>query len=138
MEPPCSDVLPLTARMILKYAECIELLNTGSRKIFFQACCDNERQMDRVGIQGYGLVPKELGFGANLYQAAVKAEQAGPYLLFHIHYHRHIATLTQESFAGEDRQIKSPDLVIANKDLKRNLGLRRSIKVHISTPTNPL
>lgn len=118
-------MLPHTARMMLKYAESIAFLNTGSRQTYFQTRCDNERRIDRVEerkssiIQGYGLVLKKLGFGGNCYQAIVKAGQAVPYLLFHLHSHLHIAFLTQESLAGEDRPIQSPEIHHEHADLCR-------------------
>ena len=131
-DPPRPEVFPHTARMMLSYAQCLDFLNTGSRQIRFQPRSDSERRMDRIEelksntIQEYRLVPKELGFGGNCYQAAVRAGQAGPYLLLHFQYYLQIAFLTQESLAGEEEApVKSLDRTVVDHDRKRKLELRK-------------
>lgn len=100
------EVLPHMARMIGLYAQSIDFLNTGSSQIRFQPRSDGEHRMERIeGLQrdiiaNYRLIPKEVGFGANHYQAAVVSESAAPYLILHLFYHLQIAFLTQESLAG--------------------------------------
>ncbi|KAK3174824.1 hypothetical protein OEA41_002070 [Lepraria neglecta] len=131
-EPIRPEVFPHTARMMLIYAQCLDFLNTGSRQIRFQPRSDSERRMDRIEelksnvIREYRLVPKELRFGANCYQAAVKAGRAGPYLLLHLQYYLQIAFLTQESLAGEEEAAeKPPSRNITDEDRKRGLELRK-------------
>ena len=131
-EPIRPEVFPHTARMMLIYAQCLDFLNTGSRQIRFQPRSDSERRMDRIEelksnlIREYRLVPKELGFGANCYQAAVKAGQAGPYLLLHLQCYLQIAFLTQESLAGEEEAAEiPPSRNITDEDRKRGLELRK-------------
>ena len=119
--------------MMLIYAQCLYFLNTGSRQIRFQPRSDSERRIDRIEelksnvIREYRLVPKELDFGANCYQAAVKAGQAGPYLLLHLQHYLQIAFLTQESLAGEEEAAaeKPPSRNITDGDRKRGLELRK-------------
>jgi hypothetical protein len=73
------EVYPHMARMFLVYAQCLDFLNTSSLQIRFQTRSNSEHRMERVeGLKGmlleaYRLIPKELGLGANCYQAAVKA-----------------------------------------------------------------
>lgn len=120
---------------MLAYAQSIDFLNTGSRQIRFQSSTESDHRMDRIEelkgniIQEYRLVPKEISFGANYYQAAVKAGQAGPYLLLHLQYHLQIAFLTQESLAGEEESlVRAPDRSVTNEepiDRRPNLDIRR-------------
>lgn len=120
--------------MMLAYAQAIDFLNTGSRQIRFQSELDGDR-MDRIeelkahDIQEYRLVPREIGFGANQYQAAVNAGQAGPYLLLHLQYHLQIAFLAQESLAGEEESLaKPPDRSVTVEepiDRRPNLDVRK-------------
>ena len=130
-----SEVYPQTARMMLKYAESIDFLNTGSRQIRYQSDEDNEHRMNRIEqlkgqlIEGYRLIPKDVAFGANCYQAAVSAGQAGPYLLLHLQYHLQIAFLTQESLAGEEEKLaRAPDRSVTVEepiDRRPHLDVRR-------------
>lgn len=104
--PVKAEVYPSLARMMLDYARSIDFLNTGSSQIRYQSPADNMRRMDRIEehkqnmIKNYRSIPNEVSFGAIYYQKAVKAGQAGPYLLLHLQYHLQIAFLTQESLAG--------------------------------------
>lgn len=133
--PSHPEVFPQTARMMLSYAQSIDFLNTRSRQIRFQPRSDREIEMDQLEklkgamIEEYRLVPKEVGFGANQYQAAVKAGQAGPYLLLHLQYHLQVAFLTQESLAGEEEDLlKAPDRSVTVQepiDKRPNLDVRR-------------
>ena len=114
--PTYPEVHPQIARLMLSFAQSIDFLNTRSRQIRYQPPSDREIEMDQLEklkgamIEEYRLVPKEIAFGANQYQAAVKSGQAGPYLLLHLQYHLQIAFLTQESLAGEEENlIKAPD-----------------------------
>ncbi len=135
MAPVSPEVCPQTARMMLSYATSIDFLNTRSRQIRFQPRSDREMEMDQIEklkgamIEEYRLVPKEIAFGANQYQAAVKVGQAGPYLLLHLQYHLQIAFLTQESLAGEEENLlKAPDRSVTVEepiDRRPNLDIRR-------------
>ena len=72
--------------MMLEYAQSIDFLNTGSSQIKFQINSDSRHRMDNIEklkrkiIEEYRLLPKEISYGAVKYQAAVKANQAGPYV----------------------------------------------------------
>ena len=100
--------------MMLEYAQSIEFLNTGSSQIRFQSDSDCESRMDKVEalkrniIREYRLLTKEIVYGAVNYQAAVRASQAGPYLSLHLFYHLQIAFLTQESLAGDNKNLGTP------------------------------
>ena len=129
------EVFPHTARMMLSFAQSIDFLNTRSRQIRFQPRSDREIEMDQLEklkssmIEEYRLVPKEVGFGANQYQIAVKANQAGPYLLLLLQYHLQLAFLTQESLAGEEENLlRAPDRSVTVEepiDRRPNLDVRR-------------
>lgn len=128
-EPIRPEVFP---RMMLIYAQCLDFLNTDSRQIRFQPRSDSERRMDRIEelksnvIREYRLVPKELGFGANCHQAAVKASQTGPYLLLHLQYYLPNCFSHAGSLAGEEEAPeKSPSCNITDEDRKRGLELRK-------------
>ncbi|KAL6714757.1 hypothetical protein ACLMJK_008182 [Lecanora helva] len=131
VEETYPEVYPHTARMMLSYAQSIDFLNTRSRQIRFQPPSDIEVEMDQLEklkgsmIEEYRMVPKEIGFGANQYQAAVKAGQAGPYLLLHLQYHLQLAFLTQESLAGEEEKLRrAPDRsVTVEEPIDRRPGL---------------
>ena len=122
-QPPRPEVYPHTARMMLEYAQSIDFLNTGSSQIRFQPDSDCRHRMDNIEglkrkiIQEYRLLPKEVGYGAVNYQAAVKADQAGPYLSLHLFYHLQIVFLAQESLAGDDESLKRPpDRTVTNEE----------------------
>ena len=135
MAPIYREVYPQTARMMLSYAQSIDFLNTRSRQIRFQPRSDREIEMDQIEklkgsmIEEYRLIPKEVAFGANQYQTAVKAGQAGPYLLLHLQYHLQIAFLTQESLTGEEENLlRAPDRSVTVEkpiDRRPNLDVRR-------------
>ena len=130
-EPSRAEVYPHTARMMLEYAKSIDFLNTGSSQIRFQSDFDSRNRMNRIEglkrkiIKEYRLLPKEIGYGAVKYQAAVKANQAGPYLSLHLFYHLQIAFLTQESLAGDDESLeRPPDRTVTNEEpIDERLGL---------------
>lgn len=69
---------------------------------------DKIESLKRTIIEEYQLLPKEIGYSAVNYQAAVKANQAGPYLSLHLFYHLQIAFLTQESLAGDNESLERP------------------------------
>ena len=79
VESLCTAVLPHIACVTLENAECSELLSPRVCQKYFQARYDSELRMDRIKesessiVQGCGGVTKALNFGANCYQAAVKA-----------------------------------------------------------------
>ena len=135
MGPIYPEVFPQTARLMLSYAQSIDFLNTRSRQIRFQPRSDREIEMDQIEklkgsmIEEYRLVPKDIAFGANQYQVAVKSNQAGPYLLLHLQYHLQIAFLTQESLAGEEEDLlRAPDRSVTVEepiDRRPNLDVRR-------------
>ena len=128
--PTRPEVYPQMARMIRVYAQSIDFLNTGSRQIRFQTNSDDTHRMDRIEelkriiIEEGRLVPKEIGFGAIYYQAAVKAGQAGPYLILHLFYHLQIAFLTQESLAGD----------LAGEKERKNLAKEPNRTVTVEVP----
>lgn len=134
-KPPRPEVYPHLARMMLDYAQSIDFLNTGSSQIRFQSDSDCRHRMDRIKglkrkiVQEYQLLPKEIGYGAVNYQAAVKANQAGPYLSLHLFYHMQIAFLTQESLAGDDQSlVRHPERTLTNEepiDERPDLDIRK-------------
>lgn len=134
-EPPRPEVYPHTARMMIEYAQSIDFLNTSSSQIRFQSDPDGRHRMDRIEglkrkiIQEYRLLPKEIGYGAVNYQAAMKASQAAPYLSLHLFYHMLIAFLTQESLAGDnDSLVRPPDRSFTNEepiDERPHLDIRK-------------
>lgn len=135
-EPPRPEVYPQLARMMLEYAQSIDFLNTGSSQIRFQSDSDCRQRMGRIErlkrkiIQEYRLLPKEIGYGAVNYHAAVKSNQAGPYLSLHLFYHLQIAFLTQESLAGDDESlVRSPDRTVTIEepiDERPSLDIRKA------------
>ena len=134
-EPPKPEIYPHTARMMLVYAQSIDFLNTSSSQIRFQSDSNCRHRMDRIEglkrktIQEYRLLPKEIGYGAVNYQAAVKANQAGAYLSLHLFYHLQIAFLAQESLAGDDESlVRPPDRTVTNEepiDQRPGLDIRK-------------
>ena len=120
---------------MLEYAQSVDYLNTGSSQIRFQSDSDCRHRMDKIEelkgsiIQEYRLLPKEIGYGAVNYQAAVKTNQAGAYLSLHFFYHLQIAFLTQESLAGDDESlVRPPDRTVTNEepiDKRPGLDIRK-------------
>ena len=108
------EVFPQLARMMLSYAQSVDYLNTGSSQIRFQSSHDNTQRMDRLEalkqnlMREYRFLPKEVSFGAIFYRGAVKAGQAGPYLLLHLQYLCQIAFLTHESLSDEEHSTEQP------------------------------
>ena len=90
---------------------------------------DNIEKLKRKIIEEYRLLPKEISYGAVKYQAAVKANQAGPYLSLHLFYYLQIAFLTQESLAGDDESlVRPPDRTVTNEepiDQRPGLDIRK-------------
>lgn len=112
--PPRIEVFPQLARMMLAYAQSIDYLNTGASQIRFQTHHENGERMRRLEVlkqnlmREYRSLPKEVSFGAIFYRAAVKAGQAGPYLLLHLQYLCQVAFLTQESLSDEEHSTEQP------------------------------
>ena len=121
--------------MMLEYAQSIDYLNTSSSQIRFQSDSNCMHRMDKIEalkrtiIQEYRLTPKEIGYGAVNYQAAMKANQAARYLSLHLFYHMQIAFLTQESLAGDNESlVRPPDRSVTNEepiDERPGLDVRR-------------
>ena len=111
---PKVEVFPQLARMMLSYAQSIDYLNTGASQIRFQTHYEDLERMNRLEalkqnlMREYRSLPKEVSFGAIFYRAAVKAGQAGPYLLLHLQYLCQIAFLTQESLSDEEHSTDQP------------------------------
>ena len=101
-------------RLVLDYAESIELLNTEPRRDALSASEISQRS-DRITdvrdaiIHSYNLISPDLRFGANNYQAAVHSGEAGPYLLMHFQFELQVAFLTQAKLA-------------VNEELSKELG----------------
>lgn len=112
--PSKAEVFPQLARMMLAYAQSIDYLNTGASQIRFQTHYEEVERMNRLEalkqnlMREYRSLPKEVSFGAIFYRAAVKAGQAGPYLLLHLQYLCQVAFLTQESLSDEEHSTGQP------------------------------
>ncbi len=126
-----TEVYPELARMMLSIAQSIDFLNTGASQIRFQTQMDDTHRMERIDelknnmIEEYKLIPKEIQFGAVQYKAAVKAHQAGPYLLLHLEYQLQIVFLTQESLADDEDDISIDEIPVSDAK-KANQELYRS------------
>lgn len=109
-----AEVFPQLARMMLAYAQSIDYLNTGASQIRFQTHYEDVERMNRLEalkqnlMREYRSLPKEVSFGAIFYRAAVKAGQAGPYLLLHLQYLCQVAFLTQESLSDVEHSSEKP------------------------------
>ena len=114
VRPTKVEVFPQLARMMLSYAQSIDYLNTGASQIRFQTQYEELERMNRLEVlkqnlmREYRSLPKEVSFGAIFYRAAVKAGQAGPYLLLHLQYLCQMAFLTQESLSDEEHSTDQP------------------------------
>ncbi len=125
VRPTKVEVFPQLARMMLSYAQSIDYLNTGASQIRFQIQYEEIERMNRLEIlkqnlmREYRSLPKEVSFGAIFYRAAVKAGQAGPYLLLHLQYLCQMAFLTQESLSDEEHSKEPPQTASEAADRAR-------------------
>ena len=125
VRPTKVEVFPQLARMMLCYAQSIDYLNTGASQIRFQITYEELERMNRLEIlkqnlmREYRSLPKEVSFGAIFYRAAVKAGQAGPYLLLHLQYLCQMAFLTQESLSDEEHSKEPPQTASEAADRAR-------------------
>ena len=140
MKPIKPEVYPQYAKMMICYARSIDFLNTESSQVQGGSPMNDFRRSDRLAelkaelSKNYHSIPRDVGFGAICYQAAVRSGQAAPYLLLHLQYHLQIAFLAQESMTIQEAALRPAETTVTEdgrlnfpkEHLGKGLDMRKS------------